>query len=79
MTTYPRPKGVTVVLAGGEIIPIELAFAGLDDEGRAIWESSTEWTCCTGTGCTCWARCRRGAGWRSRHQRRSRARIHRSR
>lgn len=38
---YPRPQGVRVVRANGEVIPIELSLRGVEN-GSAVWEIDTE-------------------------------------
>lgn len=36
-----RPQGVRVIRADGSVIPCELAWVGIDEDGMAEWEIST--------------------------------------
>jgi hypothetical protein len=38
----PRPEGVRIVHADGTVLPIELAHAGVDDDGFERWAVMTD-------------------------------------
>lgn len=39
--TAPRPQGVRIVRRNGDVVPIELAYAGRDAEGLDVWRIAT--------------------------------------
>lgn len=38
---YPRPQGVAIRRVSGEVVPVEVAFAGLDHQGLPVWRVDT--------------------------------------
>lgn len=36
-----RPEGVTIERANGEVIPVELAYAGQEEDGTYVWSCMT--------------------------------------